>query len=154
MLIALPLRAWAGPRLGGLVLAGTGTFWAAMAVLQAWPGRGFWQGGGSGTLTTMVQTMAQVTQPHAQASMVSAFGRFDARNGFAVNLFAVVALGLLGAALVSGRPRLLRVAVPAATVFCLADWVLVQDFGVPGGLGTDPNSMVPWVILLWAGFPP
>ena len=148
VLIALPLRAWAGPRLGGLVLAGTGTFWAAMAVLQAWPGRCWlWQGGGSGTLTTMVQTMAQVTQPHAQVSMVSAFGRFDARNGFAVNLFAVVALGLLGAALVSGRPLLLRVAVPAATVFCLADWVLVQDFGVPGGLGTDPSSMVPWVII-------
>jgi cytochrome oxidase Cu insertion factor (SCO1/SenC/PrrC family) len=69
-----------------------------------------------------------------------------------VNLFAVIALGGLGAAFASGRQRLLRVAVPAATVFCLADWMLVQDLGFPGGLGTDPNSMIPWVLLLWGGF--
>ena len=39
-----------------------------------------------------------------------------------------------------------------ATAFCLVVWVLVQDFGIPGGLGTDPNSMVPWVLLLWTGY--
>jgi cytochrome oxidase Cu insertion factor (SCO1/SenC/PrrC family) len=150
-LIALPARAWAGARPGRWLLAGTGLFWAGMAVLQAWPGRGFWRGS-NGTLTAMVTTMAGSDQPHAQASMVSAFARFTAAHGFAVNLAAVAALGLLGAALVRGRPGLLRVAVPAAAVFCLADWVLVQDFGVPGGLGTDPNSMLPWVLLLWAGY--
>src|SRR6266536_3195191 len=42
--IALPARAWSAPRLGRLILAGTGLFLAGMAVLQAWPGRGFWQG--------------------------------------------------------------------------------------------------------------
>ena len=31
----------------------------------------------------------------------------------------------------------------AAVVLCLADWVLVQDLGFLGGVGTDPNSMVP-----------
>jgi cytochrome oxidase Cu insertion factor (SCO1/SenC/PrrC family) len=150
-LIALPARAWAGAQLGRWVLAGTGLFWAAMAVLQAWPGRGFWRGS-DGTLTAMVTTMARSDQPHAQASMMSAFASFTTAHGFAVNIVAVATLGLLGVALASGRPRLLRVAVPAATVFCLADWVLVQDFGVPGGLGTDPNSMLPWVLLLWAGY--
>ncbi len=150
-LIALPFRVWAGPRLGRLLLAGIGLCWAAMAVPQAWPGNGFWQGGDSGTLTGIVSSMAQVTQPHAQAAMVSAFASFASAHGFAVNLFAVIALGALGAAFASGRERLLRVAVPAATVFCLADWVLVQDLGFPGGLGTDPNSMVPWVLLLWGG---
>ena len=43
-LIALPERAWRSPRLGRAVLAGLGLFLAGMAVLQAWPGRGFWQG--------------------------------------------------------------------------------------------------------------
>ncbi len=151
-LIALPLRAWAGPRLGRLLLAGTAAFWAGMAVLQAWPGRGFWQGGPDGTLTGMVLTMADAAQPHAQAAMVSAFASFTSAHGSALNLFAVIVLGLLGLAFLSGQPRLLRVAVPAATVFCLADWALVQDFGVPGGLGTDPNSMVPWVLLLWGAY--
>ena len=43
-LIALPERSWRTPRLGRAILAGTGVFLAGMAVLQAWPGRGFWQG--------------------------------------------------------------------------------------------------------------
>jgi cytochrome oxidase Cu insertion factor (SCO1/SenC/PrrC family) len=150
-LIALPLRAWVGPRLGRLVLVGIGLFWAGLAVLQAWPGRGYWQGA-NGSLIGMVQGMAQASQPHAQAVMVSAFASFTSAHGFAVNLFAVIVLGLLSLAFLSGRPRLLRVAVPIAVVFCLADWVLVQDLGVPGGLGTDPNSMVPWVLLLLAAY--
>ncbi len=145
-LVALPFRVWR------FILPVTGVFFTSMALLQAWPGRGFWQGGSSGTLTAMVQAMAGTTQPHAQARMVSAFASFDTRHGFAVNLFAVIALGLFGLAFVTARPRVLRVAVPAAIVFCVADWALVQDFGVPGGLGTDPNSMVPWAILLWAGY--
>ncbi|HJP79367.1 MAG TPA: redoxin domain-containing protein [Pseudonocardiaceae bacterium] len=151
-LIALPLRAWAGPRLGRLLLAGIGVFWVGMALVQAWPGNGFWEGGDSGALTGMVSSMAQLSQPHVQAAMLAAFASFTSANAFAVNLFAVVALGVFGTVFVTGRPSLLRVAVPAATVFCAADWVLVQDLGFPGGLGTDPNSMVPWVLLLWSGF--
>jgi cytochrome oxidase Cu insertion factor (SCO1/SenC/PrrC family) len=42
--------------------------------------------------------------------------------------------------------------VIAAVVLCLADWVLVQDFGFLGGLGTDPNSMIPTIFLLAGGY--
>ncbi len=61
VLIALPERAWQARRLGTLVTAGTGVFLAGMAALQAWPGRGFWQGtahGRPGTLVGMTQDMA------------------------------------------------------------------------------------------------
>ena len=149
-LIALPLRAWAGPRLGRLLLAGTGVFWVGMALLQVLPVNGFWHG--DGTLTAMVSSMANVTQPHAQATMLSDFATFTSTNAFAVNLVVVIALAGLGAVFLSGRQRLLRVAVPVATVFCLVVWVLVQDLGFPGGLGTDPNSMIPWILLLWGGY--
>ena len=44
ILIALPERAYATARLGRVVLALSGVFLIGMAVLQAWPGRGFWQG--------------------------------------------------------------------------------------------------------------
>lgn len=151
-LIALPLRAWAGQRLGRLLLAGIGVFWVGMAVLQAWPGRGFWQGGDTGTLTSMVSAMADLSQPHAQSAMLSGFASFTSSHESAVNLVVVIALGVLGATFVIGRPRLLRITLPVATVFCLAVWVLVQDLGFPGGLGTDPNSMIPWVALLWVGY--
>ena len=37
-------------------------------------------------------------------------------------------------------------------MLCLADWVLVEDFGFFGGLGTDPNSMIPLALLGVAGY--
>ena len=83
---------------------------------------------------------------------MAAFGRFDAAHGWAVNLFVVIALAGIGAAFLSGRPRLVRVGVVAGTVLCLADWVLVQDFGFLGGVGTDPNSMVPMALVFMAGY--
>jgi len=79
-LIALPLRAWAGPRLGRLLLAGTGVLWVGMALLQVLPVNGFWHGGG--TLTDMVSSMANVTQPHAQSAMLSAFASFLISTAF------------------------------------------------------------------------
>jgi cytochrome oxidase Cu insertion factor (SCO1/SenC/PrrC family) len=40
----------------------------------------------------------------------------------------------------------------AFVVLCLADWVLVEDLGFLGGLGTDPNSMLPMALLFVAGY--
>jgi cytochrome oxidase Cu insertion factor (SCO1/SenC/PrrC family) len=154
-LIALPERTWRTARLGRLVLAGMGLFLAGMAVLQAWPGRGFWQGRlghGPGTLTDMIQSMAQTPQPRFLAAWVNGFGSFTAAHGFAVNLFVVAALAVTGAVFLSGRPRLIRPVVIAFTVLCLADWVLIEDIGFFGGLGTDPNSMLPMALLAIAGY--
>ena len=154
-LIALPPRAWGTARTGRLLLAGAGVFFIGMAVLQAWPGRGYWQGtahGQPGTLAGMVDGMAQASQPHVLSAMVASFGAFDAAHGFAVNLFVVIVLAATGAGLLSGRRRLIRAALIAAAVLCLADWVLVQDFGFLGGLGTDPNSMIPTLLLLAGGY--
>jgi cytochrome oxidase Cu insertion factor (SCO1/SenC/PrrC family) len=44
------------------------------------------------------------------------------------------------------------VAVVAGVVLCLVDWVLVQDLGFLGGLGTDPNSAIPIALLLVGGY--
>jgi cytochrome oxidase Cu insertion factor (SCO1/SenC/PrrC family) len=154
-LIALPERAWRSRRLGRLTTAGTGLFLLGMAVLQAWPGRGFWQGishGQPGTLAGMTATMAQTPQPGFLSAWINAFTTFDEAHGFAVNLFVVAALTVTGAAFLSGRPRLIRPALIGFTVLCLADWVLIEDLGFLGGLGTDPNSMIPFVLLATAGY--
>jgi cytochrome oxidase Cu insertion factor (SCO1/SenC/PrrC family) len=150
-LIALPERAWRSRWLGRLLTAGTGAFLLGMAVLQAWPGRGFWQGQ-SGTLAGMTSTMALTSQPGFLAAWVNAFTAFDEAHGFAVNLFVVAALAVTGAAFLSGRPRLIRPVLIGFTVLCLADWVLIEDLGFLGGLGTDPNSMIPMVLLATAGY--
>jgi cytochrome oxidase Cu insertion factor (SCO1/SenC/PrrC family) len=126
-----------------------------MAVLQAWPGRGFWQGrthGGSGTLAQMVTQMATTSQPHLFASAVSAFGGFDLAHGWAVNLFVVVSLAVVGVLLCTSRLALVRAGLYAGAVLCAADWLFVQDLGIFGGTGTDPNTMPPLALLLVVGY--
>jgi len=155
VLVALPEQAWQSRRLGRLTLAGLGAFLAGMVVLQAWPGRGFWQGaahGQPGTLAAMTSDMASTPQPHVLSAWVTAFTAFDQAHGFAVNIVAVIALAGISMIFLTGRPALIRPTLIAFAVLCLADWVLIEDIGVFGGLGTDPNSMIPFVLLGAAGY--
>ncbi|HXW44761.1 MAG TPA: SCO family protein [Streptosporangiaceae bacterium] len=155
VLIALPEERWRSRRLGRQVLAVLGLYLIGMAVLQAWPGRGFWQGvtrGQQGSLVAMVKSMATTPQPHWLASLLSAFATFDSAHGAAVNLVVVVVLAVVGTALLSGRPELIRPAFWLGGAFALAVWVLAQDLGFLGGLGTDPNSMIPLSLLAGGGY--
>lgn len=156
-LIAVPERSWSSPRLGRGLLRILGVWFLSMAVLQAWPDRGFWQGQSlhqatAGTLSTMVLQMSQATQPSWLSSLVTSFGSFDAAHGWGVNLFAVIAITAIGLALLTARPRIVRVGVLSGVVFCLADWVLVEDLGFLGGVGTDPNSMIPLALVAVAAY--
>lgn len=151
ILVALPEDAYATLRLGRTILRVGGLFLIGMAVLQGWPGRGFWQGHG-GTLTTMVQQMAKTSQPGFLSSWVSSFGTFVGAHGWGVNLFVVISLATVGALMMSGRNRLVRIGLVGFVVLCLADWLLVQDLGFLGGLGTDPNSMLPMALLFVSGY--
>jgi cytochrome oxidase Cu insertion factor (SCO1/SenC/PrrC family) len=154
-LVALPDRYWRTPVLGRRILAGLGLFFVGMAVLQAWPGRGFWQGalhGQPATLASMVQSMASTPQPRFLAGWVSGFGSFVAAHGLAVNLLAVIALTAIGAGLLSGRPALIRPTLILMIMLCLADWILIEDLGFLGGLGTDPNSMIPVALIGVGGY--
>ena len=152
-LLALPESAWRGRRLGRLVTGALGLFFVGMALLQAWPGRGFWVGRSArpGRLLAMVESMARTPQPHVLSGWLAAFAGFDAAHGWAVNVVVVAALGTVGLLLASGARPLVVAGALVATPLCLATWVLVQDFGFLGGLGTDTNSMVPQLLLLWGG---
>jgi cytochrome oxidase Cu insertion factor (SCO1/SenC/PrrC family) len=155
LLIALPAARWQSARLGRQILAALGVFLVGMAVLQAWPGRGFWQGrlhGQPGTLAGMAQSMAGTPQPHFLSALVRGFTSVDEAHGFAINLVAVIALAVIGTAFVTGRSRLIRPALVAMLVLCLADWVLIEDLGFLGGVGTDPNSMIPVALVGVAGY--
>jgi len=151
VLIALPEGAFATARLGRIVLAVGGAFLVGMALLQAWPGRGSWQGP-HGTLSAMVHTMSQSSQPGFLSSWLGSFASFDTAHGWGVNLFVVVSLAAIGVLLLTGRRGLVLCGITAFVVLCLADWVLVEDVGFLGGLGTDPNSMVPMALLFVGGY--
>jgi cytochrome oxidase Cu insertion factor (SCO1/SenC/PrrC family) len=155
LLIALPPASWQSAWLGRRIVTCVGLFLLGMAVLQAWPGRGFWQGsvhGKPGTLAAMAASMSSTPQPHFLSAMVSGFASFDEAHGLAVNLVAVVVLAVAGAAFLTARPRLVRPALILLVVFCLADWLLIEDLGFLGGVGTDPNSMIPVALLAVGGY--
>jgi cytochrome oxidase Cu insertion factor (SCO1/SenC/PrrC family) len=154
VLIALPERTWHSRLPGQLTAVGLGVFLLGMAVLQAWPGRGFWQGTAGGqpaSLASMTGSMAPIPQPHVVSAWVDAFTSFDEAHGFAVNLFAVIALAITGLVFLTCRKRLILPVLCGFVVLCLADWVLIEDLGFFGGLGTDPNSMIPFALLAAAG---
>ena len=153
-LVALPRTPGAARGWGGCCWAGPG------CSSSAWPccrrGRAAGSGRASATASRAPWPAWSSRWPRPRSrtvlsALMARFGSFAASNGFAVNLVAVIALAATGAAFVTGRPRLVRYAVWSGLVFCLADWVLVQDFGFRGGLGTDPNSMVPWILLFSPG---
>jgi len=157
LLIALPEAAWRSGAIGRWLLRGLGALFVGMGVLQAWPGRGTWHGRATahaapGPLTVMAKAMASVPQPSMLAAAVRSFGDFDAQHGWGVNLAIVVLLVGIGACLLTGNRRIAGAGVAVGIVVCLANWVLVQDFGFFGGLGTDPNSMVPTAFLLGCGY--
>jgi len=156
-LVALPEEAWETARVGRAIMQVTGIFFVAMGVLQAWPGRGFWNGppvpgGTGGTLAGMESQMAQLSQPSITASWVRAFDSVATDHGWIVNFVVVVALLGIGACFLTLRPAVVRVGVIAGSVLCLATWVLVQDFGFFGGVGTDPNSMIPMLVVFTSGY--
>jgi cytochrome oxidase Cu insertion factor (SCO1/SenC/PrrC family) len=151
--VALPERVFATPRLCRSLLRVLGAMVLVLTVVQAWPANGFWHGGGAqpGALSSMLSDMSSTPQPALSASVVRGFAGVVSAHGFAVNLAVVVVLSLLGATLLLGGARGLRIALLLGLAFCLADWLLVQDLGFLGGVGTDPNSMPPLALVLLAG---
>jgi hypothetical protein len=83
---------------------------------------------------------------------IAAPAAFDAAHGWAANPFAVLVLASIGATFLTGVPRVVRWGVLAVVVLCLADWALVEDLGFVGGVATDPNSTIPMLLLIVAGY--
>src|ERR1039458_4811533 len=148
---------------GLIILAILAVLALAWIIAREWlpaaapPARGGWAAptGGrraaGGALTSMVQSMSGTPQPAFLSAWLNGFGSFVAAHGFVVNLAAVILLAAIGAGLLSRQPRLTQVAVIVLVAVCLADWVLVEDLGFLGGLGTDPNSMIPFALLVAGG---
>jgi cytochrome oxidase Cu insertion factor (SCO1/SenC/PrrC family) len=157
VLVMLPDRSWETPRLGKGVLRGMGVLFVGMGILQAWPGRGFWSGQAHasvapGNLTGMLQQMSQVSQPSVFSSWVRSFADFQSGHAWAVNLVVVVLLVGIGISFLSNNLRVVRVGLATGAVLGLAVWVLIQDFGFFGGVGTDPNSMIPIAFIFSGGY--
>jgi cytochrome oxidase Cu insertion factor (SCO1/SenC/PrrC family) len=123
------------------------------ALLQAWPGRGFWTGSGhgeGGALSAMASAMGAVSQPSPAAHLQHWFATFTLHVGWLYNGLVVVVLAASALCFYGNKIRLMRWATVAYVAMALTNWVLVQDFAVFGGVGTDVNSMIPSALLVIA----
>jgi len=147
ILIGLPDRLLLDRRTISWTSRAMGLLLLYFGILQAWPGRGFWSGGSAahpGAIPAMAQDMGGVSQPGFTASIQHWFASFTLTYSWLYNLAVVLLLLGVGVALCSKKVRFV---MPAAWIYlgaCVVNWILVQDFGVFGGMGTDLNSMVPW----------
>lgn len=137
VLLLAPASYWNSPRAAKALRAAMFNLWALSAFLQAWPASGWWHGQ---TLSAYVTSMGAMPQPAVFSAPLFAWARLLSQqpglwNGILVAVFAALAV------LWAVKPRSTWTWWLTAIV-TFATWWLGQDFGVLGGMGTDPNSGV------------
>jgi len=136
-------------RIGTWLRSTFAAYFVLMAALAAWPAAGWWQGA---VLGGYIRAMAEMPQPAAIADVLEAAARLASHAPVAVN-GAVVASSVVLAGLWVALPRA-RGTWLGTLVWTLAVWLFGQDFGVLGGMGTDPNTggIVLVFVVLWARY--
>ncbi|POB09854.1 hypothetical protein [Sulfobacillus sp. hq2] len=137
ILLLAPATYWNSPRVAKVLRLSMIGLWTLSAFLQAWPAAGWWHGQ---NLASYVLSMASMPQPAIFSAPLFAWAKLLGQspalwNGILVGVFAVLAV-LWALKPRSGWTWWLTALVTFAT------WWLGQDFGVLGGMGTDPNSGV------------
>lgn len=134
VLLLMPERWWKGDGSAQWLRWGTVAVFVLNAVLETLPGSGWWGGALSGD----VLGMAQMPQPTILSSPLYVVA--DALNTVPWVWNAVVIIGLvLGAAAFAFWPKN-RPLFWFSVLWVFLGWWLGQDFGVLGGMGTDPNT--------------
>lgn len=138
---------WSTGHAPKLARRAVGAWMLAAAALQALPWEGSWSSRG---LSGPFEIGAHIGQPSVFLVPITAVSQLAQSHPVAVNAAVVAILVILGIGLLlSSAPAF----VGAGIAICLATWWLAQDFGVLGGLATDPNTALPLAIVLAAGWP-
>ncbi|MEO8518847.1 MAG: SCO family protein [Dermatophilaceae bacterium] len=146
-ILLVPWHRWSTGEAGRLARRAVGAWMLVGAALQTLPWEGSWSGPG---LAASFQAGAQNSQPSAFLAPITFAAQLAAGHPVALNAGIVAILVILGVGLlVSSAPGF----VAGGIIACLATWWLAQDFGVLGGLSTDPNTALPLALVLAAGWP-
>ena len=145
MLLA-PLAWWTGPAIRAVFWRVVGGTFLLAALLQAWPPSGWWAGqlGRYLAATAATPQPAWISAPIRAWSMSARLHPFD-WNAILVGVFLALGLGW-----VATRGRWSGPLWWASTAVVFATWWLGQDFGILGGMGTDPNSGAVVLVILLA----
>lgn len=142
LLLMSPER-WKSGRVRRLAERFFSVMWGLCAFLQAWPGDGFWSGT---VLVRPVLDMARMPQPAFFSRPLYWMAHLWMNHPVAFNGCFVAVMGILSLAWWTRA----RWAAPLTILWATVTWWIGQDFGVLGGLGTDPNSGLAVIILVTA----
>ena len=133
--LLLPSAWWRSPRFLRVWQTMIAGLWALAALLQAWPANGWWS---SHRFSAFLMSQARMPQPSLFSAPLYAGAKAIVQSPLPWNAGIVGIFVTLALLWILGRPaRLtwwLTVWVTGST------WWFGQDFGVLGGMGTDPNS--------------
>jgi len=146
-LLVLPQRVWDVGTAARWSRRTVGVAFLGGAALQAWPRDGGWG-------TSAAQVFSEAADggiPSALALPIRLLADSATVHPVAVNAVIVVALAVVGAALVADVFP--RAATVCAVILAVAGWWLGQGFGIFGGLATDPQTGAITLVLLATGWP-
>lgn len=133
--LLLPEMWWESGRIARIARQGIGLFWLLAALAQAWPGARYWSGS---SLYSLFFASANMPQPTVLASPMYAMAAAAQIHPFFWNFVFVTVMVVLGLAYLSNQIN--RWTVGLTMLWLFFTWWMGQDFGVMGGVGTDPNS--------------
>lgn len=140
--LLVPPERFTKARVQRWIARGFTILWGFMAVLEIWPPDGYWTGR---ILSNATFNMAEMPQPHWISAPVYATARLLLDHPHLINTVIVLMLVLL--ALGWGLwPS--RVVAWVTAVWVILTWALCQDYGVLGGLASDPNTGLPALIFV------
>jgi len=141
---------WSSGNAERLARRAAGVWMLAAAAVQALPWEGNWSGRG---LSVPFEMGAHVSQPTVFLAPITVASHLAQSQPVAINAAIVIILVTVGIGLLVSSASTF---VVAGITMCLATWWLAQDFGVFGGLATDPNTALPLAVVLasgWARWP-
>lgn len=145
LLVALSEEHWRALARRRVLSTAIGAYFALFALVQIWSSR---SSDATHSLAAYARMMSVTPQPRLSRVLVTDFADVARAHGVTVNALLVTALAVAGVGLASARASRRRIGAISALVVTVATWVLVQDWGFWGGVGTDPNTMVPLAVLV------
>lgn len=144
LMLLAPVVWWTGREIRAVWWRVIGGTFLLAAVLQAWPPSGWW----SGALGRYLAATAALPQPAVISGPIRVWSLSALQHAVVWN--GVLVATFLGVALLwaVARGRWAPFAWWTTVVVVVATWWLGQDFGLLGGMGTDPNSGAVLLLLL------
>lgn len=135
ILLLFPASVWTSQRLVRVFELFMAGLWSLAALLQAWPGSGWWN---PTILPQFLLSQAHMSQPSLVSSPIYALAQWIGRSGTVANGILVILFVILALLWMRGHPS--HTTVGLSFVVIILTWWLGQDLGVFGGMSTDPNS--------------